>query len=189
MNRKRNQRGYIMVVVLLCTAAISLTGALVFTASQDQMVATQALRNQTIAAARANMGAQRALAELRMATPPDYVDLRDKVAYCTQGYDACTAACKTNPNCNIFRQGPILDRGRTGSLAAGGGSIYNIRLFMEQKPGDEMPTTMIESTGYYGYDPSVVPGATRYESRVLVEVGGIDEPTDPCPGYCGGGLN
>ena len=91
---KRAQGGYIMVVVLLCTAAISLTGALVFTQSQDQMVTTQALRNQTIAAARANLGAQRVLAELRMAVPPAYLEGLDTLAL-TGGigeHDAATRA-------------------------------------------------------------------------------------------------
>lgn len=193
---KRAQGGYIMVVVLLCTAAISLTGALVFTQSQDQMVTTQALRNQTIAAARANLGAQRVLAELRMAVPPSYLEGLDSLTPC-ESYDICVERCRTNPNCNHFRAIPVLDRGRganSGTLADGAGSIYSVRLYREQKmvnpqTPDDRITTVIVSTGYYGFDPVAVQGSNRFESMVMVEVGGLEEAGDTCTGYCGGGLN
>lgn len=186
---KRAQRGYIMVVVLLCLAAVTVTGALVMSQSEDQMVTTASLRNQSIAAARASLGAQRGLAELRMPNLPSYLSNLENLQPC-QSYEDCVTLCGgTTLNCPTrFVTMPKVDLGRnSGSLSEGGGSQYFVQFYREQKES-ETPITVIVSTGYYGFDPTVVSGANRFESMVLVEVGGNPVASQTCTGYCGGGL-
>lgn len=185
---RRQQRGFVLLVVLMCILVLLLVSTLLYTRVGEQSVTTVALRNQVIASERARMGAMRAVTELRFnsGSQPIYLGPVPGLTPCTDVLDP--AACPRDPAHMVTI--PYFNNGTGVDLSAGGGSQYLVQVFREQRllPFPEtVPRVVILATGYYGYDPTELPGAHRTESTVMLELAPAGTGTYECSGYCGGG--
>lgn len=174
--RPRQPRGYILVVALLLILALSVTVAIVYEQTASQLQVSSAIRRQAIAAARANMGARRVIAETNSATAVQFAPLFTPASNpCVAGLGCTIETIRAEdntdtPNFRININAPrgLVDNGDVLGLEENGGMQYRAYAFKQQIDGSTK--YWVVSIGYHGYNPETRPGSTVYESMVVVEV-------------------
>jgi hypothetical protein len=176
--RKRPQgpRGYVLVVALFLILALTVTVAIVYEQTASQLQVSSGIRRQAIAAARANMGARRVIAETNSTTAVQFAPLftpasNPCVSNTGCNLDTIRAEDGTDtPNYRININSPrgLVDNGNVLGLEENGGLQYRAYAFKQQING--ATKYWVVSIGYHGYNPDTRPNSTVYESTVVVEV-------------------
>ncbi len=193
LRRRRNEGGYIMLVVMATIVALMVTAIFVYRSSEDQLLMTVAVRNQNIANMRAAFGAKRVIADVNSGVLPSYLaNFRTNYTACqvwsrtvptSMSTETLWPCCETSALCGGSTTSgcvptplatmPLLDNGNSLELDAtptGGGSQYEVQLLCIRRPGKETsPSVLVRSFGYYGYNPATRANSTRYMDVVEVE--------------------
>ena len=136
-------RGFVLLIVLVAAAILSLIAAFIYSRTEDQLVLSVAARGQSIAAARATLAAERKLAIYRVAYPPALTTLTP-----TTGYQAAITAGMTGDRelQNLSKAAyPARDVSNEG-----GAHWCTESWLMSRGPGIP-PWTVVEAFGFYGY--------------------------------------
>lgn len=182
---RRRQGGWIMLMVLLVLLVLGVAVTAFYTQTEDHLFTGQSMAAHAIAASRAELGAQRAIAELRAGVLP----LLNVVSPCNdQPPNNPFVAC-SGLGLGIPLAGGPLDNGPAMDLKAGGGLQYNYVIYRPALFGANQNLFSVRSIGYYGYALGS-PNLYTSEVEVTVEVGSATPP--PCAnaqdyGGCGGG--
>src|SRR5262249_34310862 len=83
MTRPEPQRGFVLLLVLVAAAVLSIIAAFIYRRTEDQLLMSVAARGQSLAAARATLAAERKLAIYRAAYPGGLTILTPAASYDT----------------------------------------------------------------------------------------------------------
>lgn len=148
----RPPRGFVLLIVLLAAAVLSLIAAFIYSRTENQLVMSVASRGQSIAAARATLAAERQLAIYRANYPPSLTSLTATTDYATAKLNGWTGDRQIQ---NLAKATwPALD------VFAGGGANWCTETWLMNRGPTVPPWTVVEAYGFYGY--TVEPPATQF---------------------------
>ena len=184
MRRASSPRGFVLIVVLMLLVVLTMVASLAYTRASDHLVISTGLKRQAIAQDRALVGMQRGVADVKKVPKPAYLAALEAVAPCNlaKALD-CFPAYPTPAPATMG-----LVTGTGTDLASGGGPLYQVDFVRWRPMGATSTLVVIRSTGFHGFSPAAVPGATQFTSQVLVELSEGRPNEGGCVGYCGGGL-
>jgi hypothetical protein len=182
MKQRRRQGGWTLLMVLFILLALSFMVGAYYTQTEDHLFTGQAVGAHAIATARAEEGAQQAVALMRSGT----INVNAITATCNDTASNPLTSCNTagigimlNPT-----TGAPLDNGHALSARQGGGLQYNYVIYKPQLTGATTNLYRVRSIGYYGYSLTS-PNLFSSELEVTVEVGTTTTPPCSNPGDYG----
>ncbi len=139
----RTPRGFVLLIVLVAAAVLSLIAAFIYSRTENQLVLSVASRGQSIAAARATLAAERQLAIYRAAYPGSLTTLTPTTDYATAIANGWTGD----------RQIQNLDKAAWPALdvSNGGGANWCTETWLMDRGPTVPPWTVVEAFGFYGY--------------------------------------
>jgi|KBSMisStaDraftv2_1062788.scaffolds.fasta_scaffold01114_13 type II secretory pathway pseudopilin PulG len=139
----RSPRGFVLLIVLVAAAVLSLIAAFIYTRTENQLVMSVASRGQSIAAARATLAAERQLAIYRANYPVGLTTLTATTDYATAVANGWTGDRQIQ---NLSKATwPALD------VAGGGGANWCTESWLMNRGPSVPPWTVVEAFGFYGY--------------------------------------
>jgi len=152
----RASRGFVLLIVLVAAAVLSLIAAFIYTRTENQLVLSVASRGQSIAAARATLAAERQLAIYRANYPGALTVLTPTNNYATAVANGWTGD----------RQIQNLDKASWPALdvSTGGGANWCTESWLMSRGPNVPPWTVVEAFGFYGY--TVAPPAVTFVNCV-----------------------
>ncbi|MBI5545322.1 MAG: hypothetical protein HY901_15640 [Deltaproteobacteria bacterium] len=177
----QHSRGYVLLLVLLVTAILTVVVTSVYVQAENNLVTAQSVTAQQYATSRAELGLQTAIARLRQPgyggivlnafTPCDLTTLGDDPFNC--------------PSPPAVQVGPI-DNGTGTPLVAGGGLQYSYVIYQRQYPANQalmVPGLLsIRAVGFYGYAGN----PTTVEAIVEADIQPSKNKGVDAPGCTGG---
>lgn len=164
MNRRAfrfKPRGYVLLVMLGLILLVTLTGAAVYQQSEDQRSFIASMKGQSLAASRARVGAQRALAQIETdpALQQRLMDLQasDSFAQATANLAVVSLGLRTGPS--------------SSAVDEGGGKQYKVDIY-RRRMGTGAVYVMV-STGYFGSSALI---ERTLQSKLEVEFNGNFAP-------------
>lgn len=148
----RTPRGFVLLIVLVAAAVLSLIAAFIYSRTENQLVMSVASRGQSIAAARATLAAERQLAIYRSNYPAALTVLTPTTDYATAIANGWTGD----------RQVQNLDKATWPALdvSNGGGANWCTETWLMSRGPTVSPWTVVEAFGFYGY--TVAPPAVTF---------------------------
>jgi len=148
----RASRGFVLLIVLVAAAVLSLIAAFIYSRTENQLTLSVASRGQSIAAARATLAAERQLAIYRASYPPALTTLTPTTDYATAIASGWTGD----------RQIQNLDKASWPALdvSNGGGANWCTESWLMSRGPGIPPWTVVEAFGFYGY--TVAPPAVTF---------------------------
>lgn len=184
MRRSSKPRGFVLLVVLMLLVVLTMVASLAYTRASDHLVVSTGLKRQSVAQDRALIGMQRGVADVRKVPKPAYLAALQITPPCNASTaEACFPAYPTPAPATM---GMVAGAGT--DIANGGGPLYQVDFVRWLPPGATATLVVIRSTGFHGFSPTAVPGATQFTSQVYVELSEGRPNEGGCVGYCGGGL-
>ena len=139
----RASRGFVLLIVLVAAAVLSLIAAFIYSRTENQLVLSVASRGQSIAAARATLAAERQLAIYRANYPTTLTTLTPTTDYPTAIANGWTGDRQLQ---NLVKLNwPLLD------VSNGGGANWCTESWLLSRGPGIPPWTVVEAFGYYGY--------------------------------------
>lgn len=139
----RPSRGFVLLIVLVAAAVLSLIAAFIYSRTENQLVLSVASRGQSIAAARATLAAERQLAIYRANYPPALTVLTPTTSYATAIANGWTGDRQLQ---NLVKLNwPLLD------VSNGGGANWCTESWLMSRGPGVPPWTVVEAFGFYGY--------------------------------------
>jgi hypothetical protein len=142
----RSPRGFVLLIVLVAAAVLSLIAAFIYSRTENQLVMSVASRGQSIAAARATLAAERQLAIYRANYPVALTTLTKTTDYATAVANGWTGDRQVQ---NLSKTGvpswPALD------VSTGGGANWCTESWLMDRGVGIPPWTVVEAFGFYGY--------------------------------------
>ncbi len=179
MKQKRQQRGFILQTVIGAIVILVVGGTFLYMRTHEHLMMTGAVRLQTIAASRATLGVETAIARLKQAVPPSILML---------------APCKISENlaaCTPARMVSYLDldNGTAPDLSTGGGRQYHVNVFLRTNDAGLQSRLLLVSDGYYGFHYPLGDSPNMISSQLQVEISMPLSGTGGSivSGYAGGG--
>lgn len=155
--RAQRQRGYVLLLVMGLTVLMLVGAAAIYTASDAHRMAFGQVRNQAVAVARAQEGAELVVARLRSGA----LVLSAPTLACPANLTDCPATATPGVRSECC-QGVYT----TFNSPATGDPNYQITIFLRTVPGFSRSSTIVSSTGY----SSALTSPNLTTSRVDVEV-------------------
>lgn len=179
MKQKRQQRGFILQTVIGAIVILVVGGTFLYMRTHEHLMMTGAVRLQTIAASRATLGVETAIAQLKQQVPSSVTTLApchisETLAACTPGRVASLLD---------------LDNGTGVDLSAGGGRQYHVNVFLRTNDAGLQSRLLLVSDGFYGYRYAGVDSPNLISSQLQVELSMPISGTGGSivTGYSGGG--
>jgi len=139
----RASRGFVLLIVLVAAAVLSLIAAFIYSRTENQLVLSVASRGQSIAAARATLAAERQLAIYRANYPAALTVLTATTDYATAIANGWTGDRQVQ---NLVKVNwPLLD------VSNGGGANWCTESWLMSRGPGVPPWTVVEAFGFYGY--------------------------------------
>jgi|KBSMisStaDraftv2_1062788.scaffolds.fasta_scaffold367883_2 hypothetical protein len=139
----RSSRGFVLLIVLIAAAVLSLIAAFIYNRTENQLIMSVASRGQSIAAARATLAAERQLAIYRANYPAALTTLTSTTDYATAKLNGWTGDRQIQ---NLSKATwPALD------VVAGGGANWCTETWLMNRGPTVPPWTVVEAFGFYGY--------------------------------------
>lgn len=184
MSARRRERGFVLVVVLMLLLVLTVVASIAYLRASDQLQVSTGLKRQSVAQDRAMIGMQRGVADVKKVPKPAYLNALTAQTPCTQtSPQGCFPAY---PAPAPVTMGLVSGTGQ--DITKGAGPHYQVDFVRWTPPGSAATFVVIRSTGFHGFDPASVPGATQFTSQVMVELSEGKPNEGGCVGYCGGGL-
>ncbi|HZW89758.1 MAG TPA: hypothetical protein VFF12_11825 [Myxococcaceae bacterium] len=152
----KTSRGFVLLIVLVAAAVLSLIAAFIYTRTENQLVLSVASRGQSIAAARATLSAERQLAIYRANYPPALTTLTPTTDYATAIANGWTGDRQIQNNVKL--NWPLLD------VSTGGGANWCTESWLMSRGPGIPPWTVVEAFGFYGY--TLEPPAVQFVNCV-----------------------
>jgi hypothetical protein len=152
----RASRGFVLLIVLVAAAVLSLIAAFIYSRTENQLLLSVASRGQSIAAARATLAAERQLAIYRANYPPALTTLTPTTDYATAIANGWTGDRQIQNNAKL--NWPALD------VSNGGGANWCTESWLMSRGPGVPPWTVVEAFGFYGY--TVEPPAVQFVNCV-----------------------
>jgi hypothetical protein len=139
----RASRGFVLLVVLVAAAVLSLIAAFIYSRTENQLLLSIASRGQSMAAARATLAAERKLAIYRANYPAGLTVLTATTDYATAIANGWTGD----------REFQNLDKVAWPALELynGGGANWCTETWLMDRGAGIPPWTVVEAFGFYGY--------------------------------------
>lgn len=171
MKHKRQQRGFILQTVIGAIVILVVGGTFLYMRTHEHLMMTGAVRLQTIAASRATLGVETAIAQLKQAVPTSISTLAP--CHISQALTSCTPASFLD-----------LDNGAP-DLSTGGGRQYHVNVFLRTNDAGLHSRLLLVSDGFYGYlnSPNLISSQLQVELSMPLSGSGGSIVT----GYSGGG--
>ena len=152
----RASRGFVLLIVLVAAAVLSLIAAFIYSRTENQLVLSVASRGQSIAAARATLAAERKLAIYRANYPAALTTVTPTTDYATAIANGWTGD----------REFQNLDKTAWPALEVsnGGGANWCTETWLMSRGPGVPPWTVVEAFGFYGY--TVAPPAVGFVNCV-----------------------
>jgi len=173
MNLQAQQRGFVLQTVLGAIVVLIVAGTFLYARSHDHLLMSTSVSVQGIAATRATLGMESALAQLKQNVPTGLMTLSP--CRLSEALTACSGSSRMFPV--IAR----LDNG-TADLSTGGGLQFQVDGYVRTNDDGLQPRLLLVSTGYYGYGG---PQNQLLSSVVQVELSVPLNGVPGCSGYCG----
>jgi Tfp pilus assembly protein PilX len=183
---RRRAGGFILLVVLALLVVLTLVAALVYSRASDQVVVSQALRRQNIAQDRALAAMRRGIINISQINSIPGMAAGLTAFKATAG-NSNGCPLQDPVNCGFFFTSNVVVGPPNTELEKGGGDQYRIDYIYWLPPSantQTAPLYVIHAYGYDGYSGS----KAYYQSEVVAEVMAGEGKSQPCFGYCGGGL-
>ncbi|MGQ0507528.1 MAG: hypothetical protein ACT4TC_19675, partial [Myxococcaceae bacterium] len=179
--RRRQEHGYVLLIAMASLVLLTVTGAMVYRSSENQLMMTVAVKNQNVASMRAAFAAKQVVAELNSGAQPAWLGNFSAQYQTCQLWSSTQTAATTEvewtggtPQGLLARRQTSETGGNNGdslSLDQGGGLQFEAQLVCMHRPGRAgTPGVIIRAIGYYGYDPAGARGANSQVYSDVVEV-------------------
>ena len=139
----RAARGFVLLIVLVAAAVLSLIAAFIYSRTENQLLLSVASRGQSMAAARATLAAERKLAIYRANYPAALTTLTPTTDYATAILNGWTGDRELQ---NLDKVAwPALE------VSTGGGANWCTQTWLMSRGPGVPPWTVVEAFGFYGY--------------------------------------
>jgi hypothetical protein len=172
MNLRAQQRGFVLQTILGAIVVLIVAGTFLYTRTHDHLLMSNSVSLQSIAATRATLGVENAIAQLKRFVPPGLQSLTP--CHISEPLTTCAGSLR------VFTVIPLVDNG-TADLSAGGGRQYQVDGYLRTNDAGLQPQLLLVSTGYYGRTGS----ENLLSSVVMVELSMPTNGSSGCTGYCG----
>ena len=173
MNIQSQQRGFVLQTILGAIVVLIVCGTFLYTRTHDHLLMSTSVSLQSIAANRATLGMESAIAALKQSVPSGVATLTP--CHISETLATCAGSGRR------FQFIPLVDNGLTVDLSTGGGRQFQVDAYVRTNDAGLQPMLLLVSTGYYGYTNS----ENQLSSVLQVEMSMPTNGGGGCSGYCG----